>query len=255
MGLHQHVQRRNAIAHAVGIAVLLRQIAGHGHIKLRRQQEGAVFLHGEVHGTRCGFALPDHGDGVGLFAAGNGNYRAVLHRNAHAPAVFGFSHRDRHLILLVFCSGRDVHGVYTGGYRQRVGQDIFVEDRRQAAAAGGQGAQVTLLGLEAAAQVRTVAGAGVHDPNLVPGAQCAIGNGETVKAHIHEPVVQGPHPAGFPAAVIGGKMVDGADVAAVQPHGVIAFQRLTDAAHHGGILCQRDVGIHQCAVPGRAILC
>ena len=39
MGLHQYVQRRNAIGYAVGIAIFLCQIAGHGHIKLRRQQK------------------------------------------------------------------------------------------------------------------------------------------------------------------------------------------------------------------------
>ena len=254
MGLHQYVQRRNTIGYAVGIAVLLCQIAGHGHIKLRRQQKGSALLHGEVYiHHRLRRVLLRHGDGIGFYAAGNRDLRAICHGDRFSPAVFSTAHRNRDLVIFVFGSGRDVHGVHTGGHRQRVGRSILVKGRRQAAGAGRQGAEVTLVGPELSAQIRTIADTGVHDPDHVPGAQCAVGNCEAVETRIHEPIVQRTHPAGFRAAVKGGKAVDGADVAAVQALSIITIQCLTDAAHHGGTLCQRNIGIHQCAVPGRAV--
>ena len=255
MGLHQHVQRRNAIGYAVGIAVLLCQIAGHGHIKLRCQQKGSALLHGEVHiYQRLLRVLLRHrhgvGLGVGLAAAGNGDFLVCRDRNILAAAVRGLADLDRYFILLVLSHRRDVDGLNVRADRQRVFERLLGERRLQRALAGrqaGQPAQIFTIG---AAQVRAPI-TGIHDPDDVAVRQI----GDTGKAFICEPIVQRAHPAGFCAAVKLGQAVDGADVTTVCTYrrDLIHIQRGFDTGHHGGILCQRNIGIHQCAVPGRAV--
>ena len=148
-----------------------------------------------------------HRHGIGLFAAGHGDLRARLHRDAHAPAVFGLAHLDRYFILLVLGGRRDVDGFDVLVDRQRVFERFLGKRGLKLPLTGRKAGQPAQLCAKGAAQVRAPI-TGIHDPDHIAAAQPAVFIGEAVKALVHEPVVQRAHPAGSAAAVPLGQALD-----------------------------------------------
>ena len=264
VGLDQRVQSGNAL-HRIGKAVALCFNAGYLHLlggaEIAAQHLGAD---GDLHG---GGGRLLHSDGIllrlfrqflihsgpGGIAALHGDDGAVRHGNLRRALIHGLAHTGADLEILVAGGGRHHHAADIGGQLQRVAVGILIKGRRQLTGAEDKGLDGVVTVVPVAAQV-IAAVTGIHDADLVAGGQLAARHGNTVEAHVGEPVVQGSHPAGTGAAVKLTQAIDLADVAAFSAgHLVIAgFQGLGDTAHHGRILGELHPGIHQRAGPGRS---
>ena len=274
MGLHQRVQRGNAV-HLILEAVLLRGVRGDAHggdaVEIgtgRLRTDGNI---GGGHGRRA--ALHSHGNGVdlgfaGVFhvaviarvAAGDSDDRAVGHGNhgqVGIALIRGAAHGGMYLIVLVDRNGVHRHRGRISGDSQRVGIDVLAESGRQLAGAEGQG-------LEASVRVRKVAADvsahihGEHDADLITGLQLAVADGEVGEALVDEPVVQRAHPAAAFAAALFTESVDGLQVSAIlalDNIGLAAdvFDCLLNTGHHGGLRVEIDPLVYQCSLPRSAL--
>ena len=179
---------------------------------------------------------------------------AVRYGNGGGSLILRLVCLDMHLELLVGRGGRHDNALRAGRKRQGIFQSFGRESRGEGTLAERESLQTGVVAAPVAAQIPTVI-AGVQDSDLVAGFQSSGGDGVVVKAVVGEPVVQGAHPARHGAAVISGKTVHTADVAAVQAlSSMICFlQCCADAAHHGGAFVDLYPCVHKGTGPGSAV--
>ena len=249
MGADQHVQRRHAVLHLVGKAVLLRQIRRHGLLLREAVEICARRLGADGHLRRGNHrSTGTHGDsillrffdtfvhaGPGGIAALHGDHSAVCHGDLCRALILRALHTGADLEILVAGGGCHRHAADLGGQLQCVVVGILIKGGIQLAIAESKSLDGGVVVVPASANVLPAI-LRIHDADLVAVGQRTVSHGKFFKAAVGEPVVQHAHPAGHTAAGRRGQAVDFTDVARLRTGLRIVSQCVHNTAHHGGVI-------------------
>ncbi len=214
MGTHKRVQRGHAVCHLVRIPITLGQVRRHTLHRVKAAQIRALRLCADGHVRRLGFFADFHGQGIDRSGAIELDDRPVLHRDGLGTPVFRLANGDFYEIVLVRGGGGQANIGRAYGQHQRVLRRATGKRRGQRSHVHGQRRQRLIGAAPIAANVHAPIQR-VHQPYLIIRRQLIRllrVHRNAAKAHVGKPAVEGAHPAGHTATVIGRQPVHFRDV-------------------------------------------